>query len=220
MEKRKIIERGAALVERAKTDRDKSTREELETTNEKITRIMKEAEDKIQSSHKSWWSDTLYHAFQIHKYWKAAQLFKMKNINRDMVLQSRRNDIDPEADIYQGDKERSIPAQLRKAKKQLTECRRKSHICRQEFLQRKAEEEVSNDPNSKTAAILEQIKNREASNQMHAILQQYVKPEQNGGITCIKVPNKEKIKTSIQYAVTTYNRSKDIEKRNIVIFLY
>eukprot|EP00957_Ditylum_brightwellii_P133849 10206009-Ditylum_brightwellii.AAC.1 len=220
MEKRKIIERSAALVERATTDQDKTTREEMETINDEITRIMKEAEDKIPSSHKSWWSDTFHHAFQIHKYWKAAQLLKLNNINGDMILQSRRNNIDPDADIYQGDKERSILAQLRKAKKQLTECRRESHKLRQEYLQRKTEEEASNDPNSKTAAILQQIKNREASNPMHTILQQYVKPEQNRGITFIKVPDKEKFITNIQYAVTTYKRTKDIEKRNNVIFLY
>eukprot|EP00957_Ditylum_brightwellii_P140946 10736306-Ditylum_brightwellii.AAC.1 len=98
----------------------------MEKNDEEITGIMKEAEDKIQCSHKSWWSDTLHHAFQIHKYWKEAQSFKPNNVNSDMILQSRRNDIDPEAEIYQGDKERSILSQLRKAKKRLAECKRKS----------------------------------------------------------------------------------------------
>eukprot|EP00957_Ditylum_brightwellii_P120403 9186424-Ditylum_brightwellii.AAC.1 len=135
----------------------------MERSDEERTEIMKEAEDKIQSSRKSWWSDTLHHILQIHEYWKAANLFKLNTIDRDMILQSRKNDIDPEVDIYQGNKERTLPSQIRKAKKVLVECRRESHKLRQEYLQRKAKEEASNDPNSKTEAIIQQIKNREVS---------------------------------------------------------
>eukprot|EP00957_Ditylum_brightwellii_P080243 6103548-Ditylum_brightwellii.AAC.1 len=87
-----------------------------------------------------------------------------------MILQSIRINIYSEADIYQGDKKRSIPSQLRKAKKKLTEYRRESHKLRQEYLQRKAEQGASNNPNSKTGAIIQQIKNKEASNQIYAIL--------------------------------------------------
>eukprot|EP00957_Ditylum_brightwellii_P070059 5320922-Ditylum_brightwellii.AAC.1 len=78
---------------------------------------MKEAKEKIQSSHNSWWSDTLHHAFQIHEYWKEANSFKLNNIDGEMILQARKNNIDPEVDIYQGNKERLLPSQIRKAKK-------------------------------------------------------------------------------------------------------
>eukprot|EP00957_Ditylum_brightwellii_P154520 11759500-Ditylum_brightwellii.AAC.1 len=66
--------------------------------------------------------------------------FERNNIEGKYILQLRRQKIDPEVDIFQGEEKRKTPAQLRKAKKYLTKCRNKSYELRQEYLQRKAEE--------------------------------------------------------------------------------
>eukprot|EP00957_Ditylum_brightwellii_P006588 499740-Ditylum_brightwellii.AAC.1 len=68
--------------------------------------------------------------------------FKRNNIEGKFTLELRRQEINPEVDIFQGEEKRKAPAQLRKAKKYLTKCRNKSYELRQEYLQRKAEEMV------------------------------------------------------------------------------
>eukprot|EP00957_Ditylum_brightwellii_P182623 13910555-Ditylum_brightwellii.AAC.1 len=117
--------------------------------------------------------------------------FERNRIKGKNILQLRRQEIDPEVDIFQGEEKRKASAQLRKAKKHLTKCRNNSYKLRQEYLQRKAEEMVPGGEQEEIQKMVKQMKHQEARIRMYAIMKRYLKPERDGGTSFIMVPDKE-----------------------------
>eukprot|EP00957_Ditylum_brightwellii_P121937 9299160-Ditylum_brightwellii.AAC.1 len=89
----------------------------MEEIDKEKTQIMEEAEDSLPGFPQYWWSDTLFHAYQVAEYWKAALLFERSRIKDMIVLEERIGNIDPIVDMYQGDKNRKTTGQLKKHKR-------------------------------------------------------------------------------------------------------
>eukprot|EP00957_Ditylum_brightwellii_P156626 11920985-Ditylum_brightwellii.AAC.1 len=81
------------------------------------------------------------------------QSFKHNGVKDAIILKERRNKIDPDVDIYQGDRHRKATGQLRKVKKHLKKCRNESRELRNEYLKRQAEEEATIDENKDATTI-------------------------------------------------------------------
>eukprot|EP00957_Ditylum_brightwellii_P172893 13162479-Ditylum_brightwellii.AAC.1 len=86
---------------------------------------------------------------------------KRNKIKGKYILELRRQEIDPEVVISQGEEKRKAPSQLRKANKHLTMCRNNSYELRQEYLQRKAEEMVPGGEKEEIQKMVKKMKHQE-----------------------------------------------------------
>eukprot|EP00957_Ditylum_brightwellii_P210351 15364866-Ditylum_brightwellii.AAC.1 len=138
----------------------------MQNINDLIHEIMLEAEQEIPPFPNHWWSEPLHKAHFIVKYWEMVLSFNQNNINRTVQLENLEEEIGPEEDIYNGDKEKTSFWQLLRAKKEIQKRRNNSRIIREEWQERLTEESKENNPTATKAMILRSMKHREATNRM------------------------------------------------------
>eukprot|EP00957_Ditylum_brightwellii_P092163 7016451-Ditylum_brightwellii.AAC.1 len=63
-----------------------------------------------------WWSEPLHKSHRIVKYWEVVISFQRNDIDGTTQLDTLEEEIGPELDIYQGNKEETPMGQLRRAK--------------------------------------------------------------------------------------------------------
>eukprot|EP00957_Ditylum_brightwellii_P086606 6589774-Ditylum_brightwellii.AAC.1 len=150
------------------------------------------------------------------------QSFKHNGVNNAIILTERRNKIDPDVDIYQGDRHRKATGQLRKAKKHFKKCRNEIRKLRNEYLKRKTEEEAMTDKNKDATTIVKSIKHHEEKFRMYKIMQRYLKPESDGGTMFIMVPDQENFRNNAQQAMSHYEQEDNQQLCTIlkIIYLY
>ena len=220
MTERNIPERSKALITRAQEERSTQIIEEMEQIDQDISITLEEAENELKQFPRYWWSKTLHTAHQLVDYWKTVMSYRRNNMEEDHILQEKAIEIGPEIDIYQGNKERSPKAQLRKALKERKKCQNNSFKLRQEFLEKLAEEEADYDPHNSKATILRSMKQREATTRTYKIMRRYLKPDKDGCCNFIEVPDIEKFRTLTQQTITHYQRTGEEQKCAIVIMLF
>eukprot|EP00978_Attheya_sp_CCMP212_P033779 scaffold138152_cov30-Attheya_sp.AAC.1 len=121
------------------------------------------------------------------KYWKLKLSATKVATNLEEVIAKLEAD-QADEDIYQGDKDRSIMGQLRKAIKARKAVWNNSFKLRQAFLEKLAEEQAALSENSTKEKIIQSMQRTEAQRRMYKILNQYLKPNEREGITQIDVP--------------------------------
>eukprot|EP00957_Ditylum_brightwellii_P067735 5141608-Ditylum_brightwellii.AAC.1 len=99
-----IIRRSTEILQQVKhMDKDKAITE-MEKIDNEITKIMEDTEAELPDFLKHWWSNTPHNTFKVAEYWKAVISFEHNGVKDALVLAERRNEIDPDVDIYQGDR--------------------------------------------------------------------------------------------------------------------
>eukprot|EP00957_Ditylum_brightwellii_P192305 14639258-Ditylum_brightwellii.AAC.2 len=78
----------------------------MERLDNEITMIMADAKNKLPEYPRFWWSDTLHNAHLVKEYQKAALSFEPNNTDGKLILEQRRNDVDPLVDVFKGNKNR------------------------------------------------------------------------------------------------------------------
>ena len=165
-----------------------------QTEEDELNRIDQVVSDTLIQSEKSlstiptyWWSETLHIRHQLVKYWKLKLSATRIASNVEEALANLEIEL-ADTDLYQGDPERSILGQIRKAYKLRRDARNNSFQLRQDFLEKLAEEEAARNGNSTKEKILRSMRRAEAQRRMYKILNQYLKPDDRAGITQIDVP--------------------------------
>eukprot|EP00957_Ditylum_brightwellii_P148939 11339255-Ditylum_brightwellii.AAC.1 len=83
-------------------------------------------EMKLKIAHATWWSEEVHNAHLVVKYCKVKLSQKNNNFNVEHTLEQIKEKLELEVDIYQGDPERKLIAQLYKTLKHKRKCRTNS----------------------------------------------------------------------------------------------
>eukprot|EP00978_Attheya_sp_CCMP212_P000099 scaffold186_cov32-Attheya_sp.AAC.2 len=165
-----------------------------QTEEDELNRLNQAVSDSLILSEKSlptiptyWWSETLHIRHQLVKYWTLKLSATRIASNVQDTLTKLEIEL-ADTDLIQGDPERSISGQIRKAYKLRREARNNSFKLRQDFLEKLAEEEATRNDNSTKEKILRSMRRSEAQRRMYKILNQYLKPDDRAGITQIDIP--------------------------------
>eukprot|EP00978_Attheya_sp_CCMP212_P008857 scaffold20822_cov52-Attheya_sp.AAC.3 len=165
-----------------------------QTEEDELNRLDQAVSDSLILSEKSlptiptyWWSETLHIRHQIVKYWKLKLSATRIASNVQDTLTKLEIEL-ADTDLFQGDPERSISGQIRKAYKLRREARNNSFKLRQDYLEKLAEEEATRNNNSTKEKILRSMRRSEAQRRMYKILNQYLKSDDRAGITQIDIP--------------------------------
>eukprot|EP00957_Ditylum_brightwellii_P191558 14584919-Ditylum_brightwellii.AAC.1 len=117
------------------------------------------------------------------------------------TLQQLRENLPEEIDIFQGNENRGIRAQIHKKAKALHKARSDSFEKQQDHLELKAMMMVHEEDlallNLKVAKIVKQMKNEEQSCKMYCIFKRYLKMAQKASLSHVDIPDFSKIWLSL-----------------------
>jgi hypothetical protein len=181
-----ILKRAQDIEAQAKIGFTTKVQEDLEVLDTELHNLLLKAEQQIDVHSHLPWSPTLHKAYQVWKYWKVRLSYlKTKRIPGERVNKFLKK-WQQEYEVFQGDENRSISSQLRRARKALYNCRQNSGNLRTEYMERIAiEHEIEDNP--KRAKIVKRIMRAEEQAKMYRKLRGYLKP-QAAPLTYVEIP--------------------------------
>ena len=137
-------------------------------------------------SHPYWWSPEIHQAHRCLLYWKIKKTESCVGLPMTLQLENIIDQLGPSFDIYEGKKERYIPAQIRIA---VANIQSDSYNIRQNFLLKLASDVDEDNP--QRAKRLKQLRRAEALLQTYSKLKRYLKPNHSNGLTFLEITNQE-----------------------------
>ena len=181
-----LLKRAQDIETAAKIEFTEEVEEALESLDQELHQILLDAEDNIDQNSQIPWSPQLHKAYQIWKYWKIRLSYHKTNRNPGSRVIAFMGLLSTQYEVNQGDKDRSISGQLRKARLALQQCRQTSADKRKAYMDKLIlEYELGDKPDQ--AKIVRRIVRAEAQVKMYRLIRRYLK-QQTQSVTYVEVP--------------------------------
>jgi hypothetical protein len=173
---------------------DSEKHREFERIDTQFTDILTTAEKECKSDTKHPWSLDIHIGRQTYRYWRTASKGKANRINtKNQLKKQEQNASDPNA-IWQGDRNRPIKNQLKRAISNLLKMEADSKAIREAYLVQKHSKYKGENKN-KIAKIIRKIQKAERKTRCHRTCKNINKPRTaSGGLTHVLITESENIR--------------------------
>ena len=161
----------------------------LEAVDMHIDKCITTGYEKIKSTPLQWWTEDIHHADLLVRYWGAHTSMYGNSINAPCTLEYIKSKIPAKLDIYQGDPNRTPPAQLRKAKKNRRNARKDSHKKRQDFLEKQIKKSLKTDNDQKVTNEIKNIKKGEKRIRLYQKMRHLLGKNQTTNLPFVDIPD-------------------------------
>eukprot|EP00957_Ditylum_brightwellii_P146686 11166030-Ditylum_brightwellii.AAC.1 len=144
----------------------------------------------IKSAPNHWWSEEIHHADLLVQYWSARTSMFCNNTFTIDTLTYIYSKLLLDSGIYQGDNNRTPPAQLRKAKKTCWNAQKNSHTKQQTFLEEQIEKTKKTKDMDKVAQEITRMKRGEHHNRLYQNMRVLQGKMISATLPFIDIPNK------------------------------
>eukprot|EP00957_Ditylum_brightwellii_P178480 13595407-Ditylum_brightwellii.AAC.1 len=120
----------------------------------------------------------------------------------ESIIQEIADKLGPDQDIFQGNSNQHISAQLQKGIKFRKKCCNNSYRLRQDFLEQLVDDYIDGDTTKVKSKVVKSIKDKESKIRTYNIMRRYLKPNDQSGLTQLDIPEWNKFEFILILSIT------------------
>jgi len=159
--------------------------DELESIDQKLTKILVQADQHLRPLSSVPWSPAVQQAYLLHRYWTLTRMAKRQERNLSAAIQRVQEHLDPA--LIDNDPQVTLSTKLRKAQRALRKARRAAAQLRQQHMEKLLNEAIAANQTKKSNALKYLIR-AERNRQCYARFRNYTKPKSAGGLAFVTIP--------------------------------
>jgi len=157
---------------------------ELESIDQKLTKILVQADQSLRPLSSVPWSPAVQQAYLLHRYWTLTRMAKRQERNLSEAIQRVYERLDPT--LIDNDPRVTLTTKLRRAQRALRKARREAAQLRQQHMEKLLNEAIAANQAKKSNALKYLIR-AERNRQCYARFRHYTKPKLAGGLAFVNI---------------------------------